>query len=219
MGLSSTLSENILDAAYSVWEYMHVNHQLEKCDLAIAMGSHDLRTAGYAAALIEQGWAPLLICSGASGRLTQGKWEQSEAQLFADEAVKAGIDRKLILLEDQSTNTAENLTYCADLLRKKQIPYSRVLLIHKPYMERRVLATAAVVWPQTPVVITSPPIPMCAYPTEDIPMEEVIAIMTGDFQRIIEYPKRGYSIPQQIPEKVLKAFAQLKNHGFTGHLL
>jgi len=213
------LTEDILQAAEVIWDYMHMDLPLAKCDVAIAMGSHDLRTAAYAAQLVRDGWAPLLVCSGAAGRLTEGLWQQSEARAFAAEARRAGLDSDHILLEEQSTNTSENLRFSARVLNNAGIPFSSALLVHKPYMERRVWATAAKVWPQVKVVIASPPIPMRAYAASGIAHEEVIAIMVGDFQRVIEYPKRGFALSQEVPLEVLTAFSLLTEKGFVSHLL
>jgi uncharacterized SAM-binding protein YcdF (DUF218 family) len=206
-------------AAQTIWDFMHLRQPLQLCDVAIAMGSHDLRTATYAAQLVLDGWAPLLVCSGAVGRLTRGEWQQTEAQAFAEQALQAGLRQDRILLEERSTNTSENLQFSAQALAQADISFSSALLIHKPYMERRVWATAAKVWPRTMVVVSSPPIPMREYASESIPLAEVIAIMTGDLQRVIEYPQRGFAIAQKIPDHVLTAFDLLTQNGFVSHLL
>ena len=155
---SPSLSEEIIRAAQVLWDYMQLHQPLEKCDVAIAMGSHDLRTATYAAQLISNDWAPLLVCSGARGRLTEGVWKKTEACAFAEEAIRAGLEKRKILLEEKSTNTSENLAFSAQILESARIIFSKVLLIHKPYMERRVWATAKKVWPHKEVVVASPPI-------------------------------------------------------------
>jgi len=216
---SPPLSGQIFQAAQVVWDYMHLNQPLEVCDVAIAMGSHDLRTASYAAQLVITGWAPLLVCSGAAGRLTKGNWKQTEAQAFAEEAVRAGVNEDLIILDDRSTNTSENLEFSMQVLAKAGITFKSALLVHKPYMERRVWATAMKIWPQTKVVVSSPPLPLKDYATKSIPFEEVIAIMVGDLQRVIEYPERGFAIRQEIPSQVLTAFELLIENGFISHLL
>ncbi len=43
--------------------------------------------------------------------------------------------------------------------------------------------------------------------------------MVGDMQRIIEYPKLGFQIPQNIPEKVLEAYNTLVELGYIGKLI
>ena len=213
------LTDDILESAALLWDYMRMRQPLAQCDVAIAMGSHDVRVAEYAAQLVLDGWAPLLVCSGAVGRLTQGIWQESEARRFAQAAQHTGLEPERIILEERSTNTAENLIFSAALLEERAIPHHRVLLVHKPYMERRVWATAVKVWPQTAVIVSSPPIAMREYATESIPLEEVIAILAGDFQRVMEYPSRGYAASQEIPKNVLLAFHRLTAGGFTSHLL
>jgi len=196
-----------------------MNHPLKKCDVVIAMGSHDLRVAAYAAQLVLDGWAPLLICSGGFGRLTSGIWQESEAARFAAAAVEKGLSLKRIIQENRSTNTGENLLFSKTLCAEQNIPVRTALLVHKPYMERRVWAAAQKIWPDLQAVISSPPIPIEKYHTEDIPLEQVIHIMAGDFQRILVYPEKGFAVPQPVPSDVMDAFDLLITNGFTQHLI
>ena len=57
-----------------LWNYHQMNHQLEKTDAILVLGSHDLRVAERGAELYLQGWSPLLIFSGALGNFTQTMW-------------------------------------------------------------------------------------------------------------------------------------------------
>jgi hypothetical protein len=45
-------------AIRTVWDYMHMDHQLRKVDIIFALGSHDIRVAERAAQLWLDGWAP-----------------------------------------------------------------------------------------------------------------------------------------------------------------
>jgi uncharacterized SAM-binding protein YcdF (DUF218 family) len=196
-----------------------MNQPLRKSDVVIAMGSHDLRVAVYAAQLVLEVWAPLLICSGGSGRLTNGIWQESEAACFAAAAVEKGLSLKKIFQEDRSTNTGENLLFSKALCKKHTIPTRTVLLIHKPYMERRVWAAVQKIWPEPQAAVSSPPIHFEAYPTKDIPLDQVIHIMVGDFQRILVYPEKGFAAPQPVPAEVMDAFDFLVLNNFTQHLI
>ena len=40
-----------------------------------------------------------------------------------------------------------------------------------------------------------------------------------DTQRIIEYPKRGFAIPQDVPAEVEAAYGRLVEAGFTARLI
>jgi uncharacterized SAM-binding protein YcdF (DUF218 family) len=213
------LDEDILKQAQILWDYLKLGQPLQKADCVIAMGSHDLRVAEYAAQLVLDGWAPLLVCSGGLGRLTENIWHESEARKFARVAEKTGIPINQILIEDKSSNTAENLKFSQALLIKNKISISSAIWVHKPYMERRVWATVGVVWPELQSIVSSPPFALMDYPTRDMPMGDVIQIMVGDFHRIMVYAEKGYQIAQEIPENVMFAFNYLVGRKFGKHLV
>ena len=97
---------------------------------------------------------------------------------------------------------------------------ARFVLVQKPYMERRTLATVLAQWPEIlPVAVTSPQLSLDTYPTREIPLESVVEIMVGDLQRIREYPSKGFQAPMDIPDEVWAAWEALAAAGFSGHLL
>ena len=87
-------SEEILSAARIVWSYHLLNHELKKADCIFVLGSHDTRVAERGAELYLEGWAPLLIFSGGLGRLTDGIWQETEADKFSRIAVEMGVSKK-----------------------------------------------------------------------------------------------------------------------------
>jgi len=209
----------ILKAAKVLWNYLKLDQSLKRSDCIIAMGSHDLRVAEFAAELILKNWAPLLVCSGGLGRLTSEIWKESEAAKFAEIALSGGVQRKQILIEDKSTNTGENILYSRGLLEERGINIRSAILVHKPYMERRTLATVQRYWPELEMVISSPKICFENYPTQEIPLDEVIQIMVGDFQRIQIYPEKGFQIKQDVIPEAIHAFDLLIKNGFSKHLI
>lgn len=120
---------------------------------------------------------------------------------------------------NRSTNTGENILYSRELLEKMNISVKKVLLVQKPYMERRSFATLSKQWPSAECVVTSPQIPYDDYFTPELPKDDVINIMVGDLQRIREYPKRGFQIEQHIPDEVWNAFNELVELGYNKHLV
>src|SRR5262245_33953948 len=175
------MSELRIDAlAQKIWDYHHLNHRLEKCDIILALGSNDLRVAEYAADLFLQGWAPKLILSGNAGALTRERFSKPEAEIFAEIALKNGVPNEAILIEAESTNTGENVIFSRRLLESKGIHPDSILLVQKPYMERRAYATFMKVWPGKRVIAAAPQIPFSEYPTPDLPKDLVINIMIGD---------------------------------------
>jgi uncharacterized SAM-binding protein YcdF (DUF218 family) len=213
------ITDEVLSLAKVLWDYHHLNHQLVKSDVILALGSHDLRVAERAAQVYKEGWAPLLICSGGLGNLTLGIWTEPEADQFAAIAVKLGVPENDVLIENKSTNTGENIIFCERLLRSRGLDPLNFIVVQKPYMERRSFATFKKHWPDKNVVITSPQISFEDYPTDEIPLDRVIEIMAGDLQRIKEYPAKGFQIHQEIPPEVWSAFERLVALGFDGHLM
>ena len=213
------MDNKTLQLAKKLWDYHHVNHILTPADCILALGSHDLRVAERAADLYLEGYAPILIFSGGLGNFTKGLWTKSEADLFAEVAVKKGVPERDILIENKSTNTGENILFTQLLLKEKQLDPQRFIVVQKPYMERRSFATFKKHWPNKDLMVTSPKIPFEEYANEEIPMERVINIMVGDLQRIQLYPEKGFQIFQEIPADVWQASEELIARGFDQHLV
>ena len=213
------ISEKTLILAKQLWDYHHVNHDLEKADCILVLGSHDTRVAERAAELYLQKWAPLLIFSGGLGRLTEGVWTETEADLFAKIAIDKGVPREAILIENKSTNTGENILFTRQLLRENKIDPESFIVVQKPYMERRSFATFKKHWPDKKLIVTSPQISFENYPNNQIPAKQVINIMAGDLQRIKVYAEMGFQIYQEIPVDVWNAYEQLVKSGFNEHLI
>ncbi|MFA6534555.1 MAG: YdcF family protein [Patescibacteria group bacterium] len=205
--------------AQIIWDYHLLHHQLKPAEAILVLGSHDLRIAEYAAQLFLQGYAPLLICSGGLGHLTKNIWTEPEADQFAKIAIKLGMPQDKILIENQSTNTGENIIFTRQLLAGEGLKINKFIVVQKPYMERRAYATFKKVWPEPEIIVTSPPISFAGYPDKLRNKEDIIGIMVGDLQRIKEYPAKGFQIPQEIPTQVWQAYEELVKLGYTKHLI
>ena len=213
------LTKTVHHHAKTIWNYHHMGHTLEKSDGILMLGSNDVRVAEYAAQLFLEGWAPLLIFSGGLGNFTRGVWDEPEAIKFANIARLMGIPADKILTEPNSTNTGENIRFSKKLLEEKEIAARQLILVQKPFMERRTFATVKVDWPQLSAIVTSPPIPYEAYPNEVITHESLIHAMVGDLQRIIRYPKMGFQTAQPISDEAMEAYEYLIAKGFIQHLI
>ena len=44
-------------------------------------------------------------------------------------------------------------------------------------------------------------------------------MLVGDLQRVIEYPKQGFAIAQDVPDEVLQAYGRLIGAGYTARLI
>jgi len=213
------LNNETLLLAKKLWDYHLLNNQLEKADCILALGSHDLRVAERAAELYLEGFAPLLVMSGGLGNFTQDIWTEKEADKFAAIAIGKGVPAEAILIENNSTNTGENILFTQKILKEKKLNPQSFIVVQKPYMERRAYATFKKNWPDKKLLVTSPQISFEDYPNEEIPMEKVINIMVGDLQRIKFYPEKGFQVYQEIPPEVWDALEKLVALGFDKHLM
>lgn len=202
-----------------IWDYLQMHHTLQKADAILVLGSHDLRVAKRGAELFLQGWAPLMVFSGGYGRFSKDKFSKPEAEVFADVASKMGVSAEKIIIENKSTNSGENAVFTKNLLKEKGLKVKQIILVQKPYMERRAWATFKKQWPEVEVITTSPQISYEDYPKGYIGKDAMISVMVGDLQRVIEYPKRGYQIEQIVPKDVLDAYNQLISLGFVQYLV
>jgi uncharacterized SAM-binding protein YcdF (DUF218 family) len=213
------ITTEVIALAQQLWNYHQMSHRLSKADCILALGSHDLRVADRAAELYLEGWAPLVIMSGGLGNFTQNMWTEKEADRFAAIAIQKGVPAEAILVENQSTNTGENILFTQKLLLRQRLDPHSFIVVQKPYMERRSYATFKKHWPDKHLLVTSPQIAFDGYPNEEIPLERVINIMVGDLQRIKLYPAKGFQIHQEIPDGVWEAYKQLVALGYDQHLV
>lgn len=205
-----------------LWDYLLVGHSLRQADCIFVLCSHDIRVADYAIDLYRMGYAPVLLFSG--GVLQRDAalgvfWDTTEAEYFARRAIARGVAPDQILIENRSANTGENFRYTRMLLEERGLDFRSFILVQKPYMERRVVATASVQWPDKDCVVTSPPISCADYLRGPLPRDAVIQHIVGDFQRVKVYGENGYQAPQVIPAAVWEAFERLVALGYDERLV
>jgi uncharacterized SAM-binding protein YcdF (DUF218 family) len=217
------MNDRVRGLAQEIWDYHHLNHQLAHADAILVLCSHDRVVAARGAELYLQGWAPLLIFAGGHGSITRQLWHAPEADQFAAIAIEMGVPEGRILIENQSTNTGENVMFTRRLLEEKGLDPQTFIVVQKPYMERRSYATFRKVWPEKNLLVTSPQLSMDdylnQYSHEALSAADVIGIMVGDLQRIRLYPDKGFQIAQEIPADVWTAYEELVKAGFDKYLI
>ena len=205
-----------------LWDFMHMHQSPEKADVIVGFGCYDEDIPRRCAELWHQGFAPWVCFSGGLGRNTSSLWSKSEAERFAAIAMAAGVPGERILLEDQSTNSAENLLFTPKVLAEAGVRAEKIIAVHKPYMEKRLWAAMQVYWPGVRAVYTSPNVTVEEHiaHAEAVGMTRngVIETLVGDVQRMELYAVKGYQAPVQIPAEVRAAFDALVEQGYTGQL-
>lgn len=208
-----------LQDARTIWDYHLMHHQLESVDVGIGLGSHDLGVATFAAKLYHEQLFPRIVFTGASSRTTAARFPRGEAVHYRDHAIDLGVPSSAIKVETNATNTGQNMSLTRDLLAAADIPVRTVLLISKPYMERRAFATCKKVWPEVRAICASEPIGFDDYLASIGDTKLVVDMLVGDLQRVIEYPALGFAVEQDIPDDVETAYHRLVSTGYTSRLM
>ncbi|MET8812606.1 YdcF family protein [Streptomyces sp. NPDC004549] len=214
-----TITEDQWQRAALIWDYHQMHHALRPVDVAIGLGSHDLGVATHSAELYHAGLFPTLIFTGGNSPTTAQVFPRGEAVHFREHAIDLGVPADVILLEPNAANTGQNITLSRQVLAAAGITPATVLLVSKPYMERRSYATARNLWPDVEILCASEPLELDDYVKSIGDEKLVLDMLVGDLQRVIEYPKRGFAIEQEVPEDVREAYEALIRDGFTSRLV
>ena len=201
--------------AKKIWDHMLMHQELRPADCIIALGSSDIRVGEYAVELYKRGLAPRILFSGGFGHVTKDLYKEPEAQLWASLARERGVPETAMLIEDKSSNTRENIAFSMQLLRECGYASDILVLVNKPYMERRTYATFAKQFPEKTCIITSPPLSYETYQNDKITKPFFIKIMLGDLCGIKELAEKGAQIPQEIPQEVWQAYETLTAAGYA----
>lgn len=213
-----TVRSELADAQL-LWDYQQMRHELRRCSVAVGLGSHDLGVADTAVELFRRGLMPLVVFTGATSPTTRARMPRGEAVHYRERALELGVPDSAVLVEPRARNTGENILFARALLEDAGVPVSSVLLITKPYEERRAYATARRLWPEVEIISASTSLTLGEYVDEIGDERLVIDMLVGSLQRLIIYPQQGYMISQDIPADVRAAYGRLVAKGYTSRLI
>lgn len=177
-----------------------------RVDAILMGGCRDLGLAEKAAELYHAGVSQKIITTG----YQPSYMNITEAQLLADRCIELDVPSRCIIMEHDAKNTGENIRLSARLAEDAK----SIILIHKPYMSRRFLATAEAQWPS--------PQPKLYSACQNITFEDYCSIhgvekvaytMLGDMKRMDDYVKLGYQTQQVIADESQDAFKALIDSG------
>ena len=208
------MDEKILADAEIIYDYLSGHIQpTEPADFLLVMGGHDLMVPVLAAELFAEKMAPIMVCSGGFGKITRRIWKRTEGKTFAKECVKLGVPKNKVLIENKASNMGENFIFSKALLKKNDIKANTGIIVCKPHMAKRALATARKQWPEVEWRVAVKKIPMEEYISKK-DLKREINVMVGDIERLKKYPELGYTLPVEIPDDVWDAHNRLIKAGF-----
>lgn len=217
--MRKVLLDRVWADAELVWEFHRLHHRPKPCSAAVALGCNDLGVAAHAAELYHRGLFPVVVFTGGNSRETARTFPRGEAVHYRERALELGVPDDVILVEPNATNTGENIALSREVLAAAGVEVSSLMLVSMPYMERRAFATTRKVWPEVEPVCASAPVSLTEYALRTKHGTELIDMIVGDFQRLIEYPRKGFAIPQKIPPIVYSAYRRLVAAGFRSRML
>ncbi|MFE2995336.1 YdcF family protein [Nocardia sp. NPDC059246] len=204
-----------------LWDYNQMQHEPRPVDVGIGLGGHDIGVATYTADLYRAGTFPLIVFTGANAPTTVDRFPRGEAVHFRERAIELGVPADAIMIEPKATNTGDNIDFTRALLGERGYLDSikSVMLISRPYQQRRSYAICRKRWPEVDVVCGSLPLALDDYVTSIGDVDRVINMLVGDTQRIWVYAQKGWAIEQDVPPSVRAAYARLVAAGFSRRLL
>jgi len=214
------ITNQIRDLAKVLWDYNYIPDEITDADLLLVMGSNDLDVAYYAAEVAKTHSFQHIICSGGVAHtddLLNTGWDKSECDMFADVMVDQGVANSNIIREGAATNTGDNITLSYQILDDRNISIQTGVIVQKPFMLRRALATAQKQWSDVEWKVISRAISYEEYIT-DKNEEDLINILVGDTERHAIYAEKGFQTHQDMPKDVLLAKTALIKRGYSKHL-
>ena len=191
-----------------IWEFLARADAPVPSDVIFVFGSQDLAVPRRAAELYHAGHAPSVLVTGRFGPMTAEVFERSEALVFKDELVRRGVSEDAITTEVEAGNTLENVRFGMAALRAVGQRPRSALLVAKPFVMRRCLATFARQYPN--VAARGCPPAGSAAARRDRHREAFAARMVAELQRLETYAASGDIAQQLVPPPVWTAARCLK---------
>src|SRR5690606_38146371 len=127
----------------TLWRFHRIDDELRPVDVAVGLGSHDGGVAVHTAELYHRGLFPVVVFTGANAPTTVERFPRGEAVHFREIALEHGVPDEAIRIETRATNTVQNIDHTRTLLAAEGITPRSVLIVSRPYQQRRAQAIAA----------------------------------------------------------------------------
>lgn len=213
-------------AAREVFAYLAATDPLppEPADAILGFGMFDLTLPVFCGELFARGLARHVVFTGGIGAGT-GDLGQPEADAWRTALLRAYPDfpHNRLVLENRSTNTAENIDFTAALLAHDFPALAfgtglrRALVVASPSRLRRVKLTLQHLQPALHVTRclpagTSFDREHALYAAQG---QDYLSHLAGELDRIVAYPARGWIASEPLPPAIATLHALLRNTGRT----
>jgi uncharacterized SAM-binding protein YcdF (DUF218 family) len=184
----------------------------------IGFGTFDLALPVFCAEAFFRYRAKRIIFTGGIGAGT-ADLGKPEADAWAEAAMAAHptLRREQLILENRSTNTAENIRFTAELLAHEYPNFQfgagldHAVVVASPSRLRRVKLTLQHLQPRLRVTRALPPVDFdrefAEHERKGIPY---LAHLCGELDRIVSYPARGWIAEEKLPTNIAEAHTVLR---------
>jgi hypothetical protein len=217
----SLLSRTTLSAGREIFAFLAAVDPLPEttCDAVIGFGTFDVTLASFCGELYVKQRAKRIIFTGGFGAGTTDLGKP-EADAWLEELARTHpeIPRADVVAENRSTNTAENIAFTADLLKKRFPTLSfgqglnTALIVASPSRLRRVKLTLQLMQPAVQVFRCSPPETTFEheYGLYEGKGLNYLAHLRGEVERLSTYPARGWIVSEPVPAAIVTACGALQ---------
>lgn len=122
-----------------ITKYIFIESKPEKADLVFVFGTRHKEVVLKVFELYKNKLISKILISGGKNRITH----ENEADMLSQELIRLGIKKEDILLEDESTNSLENVLFSKKVIEEK-IGFNNIkkmIVVTKNYHIRRALMT------------------------------------------------------------------------------
>lgn len=207
--------EPLLNDGEVLLNYLCLRHHLpSQTDVMVLLGSDFEETAYSASVLLEFLSVKTILCSGGKGRLTPRSWE-AEGPRFAEILTAQGLGHIPILVENESSNTGENIKLSKELLGDR--PAESIVLLQYPVLQRRAWLTARRIFLRGEIFSWAPFLPNLSLALPGWELGEwrrrLLWDAAGEVFRIIAYqkPERDYLAAEDVPATVIETAQRVGN--------
>jgi uncharacterized SAM-binding protein YcdF (DUF218 family) len=192
----------------TVVSFLGVGNKPERADVLFVFGHYMPVIATHAAKLYADGYAKTIVIAGRKTRYIPDD-VANEAQYFKQIMLAQGVPESVIILEERSMNTLEDVQRGMGTLATHGIVPKRVLLVAYVPLLRRAKATFAKHFPHVETI---------AVPYEITDLEDAFWLqdrllrMLLEFDRLKQFSEKGDIAPTIVPPDVLLAAAHIKEN-------
>ena len=188
---------------------------LVNTDAIFVFGSVNEKNAQHAGELFKKEKSQKIIISGGIGTAKKDpSGFPSEAMYYRDILLGMGISDDFMILEEESTNSLENVLYSMKKLKELDIDVQTLILVAYPPLLRRAIATFNKQFPKINVVGS-------AYSPIDKDLSDPVIIrrLLREVDKFDKYFKKGDIVEVIIPDDIISDYnylvKELKLEGFN----